>query len=182
MAIGLPLYARVLGQDFAKLPPVVRQLHDVTFATTWQGRADVVRGTNPVARLIATLFGLPPAGPDQALTVTFTPDAVGGETWVRSFAGRRFVSVQTQDGACLCERVGLARLLLRPSASARGLALDLASVHVMGVRMPRFVTPRIVTFESATPEGAYAFAVEARLPGLGLLVDYRGTLAPLRDT
>ena len=77
----MPLYCRLLGAQFDQLPDQVRDLHNVMSAARWSGRADVVRGSSIAARLIATLFGLPPEGSDQALTVTFEPSG-DAEVWV----------------------------------------------------------------------------------------------------
>ena len=94
----MPLYRRLLGNRFDALPQQVRTLHDVCTTATWVGRADVKRGSSLAARVIATLFGLPPAGLDQPLTVTFAPKG-DAEVWSRVFGTRRFQSTQSTFGA-----------------------------------------------------------------------------------
>jgi Domain of unknown function (DUF4166) len=174
-----PLYRRVLGgAAFERLPAPVRALHSVTQTTTWVGTADVSRGTSPASRLIVTVFGLPPAGNNQPLAVTFTPDVRGAETWDRAFGARRFVSVQSDaGGGVIAERVGLVTLYLRPIADAATLRLRLERVTVLGLSLPQRLLPHVATSETAV-DGRYHFDVEARLPLVGLLVRYTGSLAP----
>lgn len=173
-----PLYQRVLGDAFAALPPSVHELHMVDRKVVWRGAASVRRGTNPLARLAATLFRLPLNGDDITLTVTFTPDTEGRETWDRDFAGRRFLSVQSDHGAgVIAERVGLVTLLLRPAVDAGALTLTLEGARLFGLSLPRFVLPRVATREFER-DGRYHFDVLSHLPLLGLLVHYRGTLEP----
>jgi hypothetical protein len=171
-----PLYRRVLGHAFSAMAPTVQQLHQVDGPTVWRGTASVRRGTNPLSRLMAALFSLPPAGHALALTVSFTPDAAGHETWHRDFAGRRFLSIQSDHGGgVIAERIGRVTLLLRPTVSAGELTLTLDGARCLGLPLPRVLLPRVATreFEQA---GRYHFDVTANLPLLGLLVHYRGTL------
>lgn len=171
-----PLYARVLGERFAQLPQRVRALHDLDGQRTWSGSAGVERGANPIAQVIGWIAGLPAAGPDQPLSVTFTPDG-GAETWDRRFTGKRFLSRQHQDGADIIERVGPAALHLRPAADADGLTLSLAGMRVLGLPVPRLLLPIVATREWEE-EGRYRFEVDCRIRGLGRLVRYSGWLEP----
>ena len=171
------LYPRILGAAFDALPPQVRALHSLPHEMTWSGRADVERGPSFVCRLIAALFRLPPTGLDQPLTVTFTPDASGGETWRRTFAGGTFVSHQRAVDRHIEERVGPARLALVPTATAAGLTLRLAGVDVFGLPLLRLLVPHIETREFEA-DGRYRFEVAATLPLFGPLVRYSGWLEP----
>jgi hypothetical protein len=169
-----PLYRRLLGERFESLPPRVRELHDLAFASVWTGRADVERGTSLLSRIVATLFGLPPAGRDQPLEVTFMPDG-GTELWTRRFGQAVFRSLQYERGGLLRERVGPSTFVFALEASADGLALKLRGVRILGVPLPRFLPPSVFTFESER-DGRYHFEVEAGLPLLGRIVRYQGWL------
>lgn len=172
--MSTPLYRRLLGERFEQLPARVRELHDVTDRSIWAGRADVERGRSLPSRIMATLFGLPPAGRDQALRVTF--QVVGErEIWSRSFGTAVFRSLQYESGGLLNERVGPSTFVFALDVSADGMALKLKQVRFLGVPLPRFLAPSVFTFESERA-GRYRFEVEASLPLLGRIVRYAGWL------
>ena len=170
----IPLYRRLLGARFEHLPARVRELHDVTGTNEWMGRADVERGRSLAARVVATLFGLPPAGRDQALRVTFQVYG-DGEIWSRTFGNAVFRSVQYERGGLLNERVGPSTFVFALDTSADGMALKLRGVRFLGVPLPGFLAPSVRTFESER-DGRYRFEVEAGLPLLGRIVRYAGWL------
>ena len=172
----LPLYRRLLGVEFDRLQPTVRALHDVHERSVWTGRADVERGTSIVCKVIAAMAGLPPAGSDQPLTVTFAPDD-GGEIWHRSFGQSVFRTRQALGAGVILEKAGPARLTLLPKVSTQGLSLDLTGVHVAGIPVPRLLLPEVETREYEK-DGRYHFTVAARIKGFGLLVCYTGWLQP----
>ena len=156
------------------LPARVRELHDLTEPAVWIGRADVERGRSWVARVLATLFSLPPDGKDQPLRVSFVPGN-GQEQWTREFGARTFRSVQFESSGLLSERIGMSCLISALEASPDGLALRLQGMRVLGISLPRALHPRVRTFESEQ-DGRYRFEAEAHLPAVGLLVRYAGWL------
>lgn len=170
------LYRRLLGDRFDMLPPLVRRLHDLDRPTMWSGRADVVRGTSPACRLIASVMRLPPHGRDQPLHVTFEPHD-GAERWVRSFGDRRFTSVQRAVDGNIVETVGPVSLTMALEADHDVLALRMSATHAFGVLLPAALTPEIRTRESEQ-DGRYHFDVEAAVPVFGPLIAYRGWLLP----
>ena len=170
----MALYRRLLGARFEALPARVRELHEVTATSRWDGRADVERGGGLAARIVAWMLGLPPHGREQALNVTFEP-VEGREVWTRTFGASVFRSVQDEHDGLLRERAGPVTFLFAPEASGEGLALILRGVRVFGVPLPRFAHPSVRTFESAR-DGRYAFEVEGSLPLAGMIVRYAGWL------
>ena len=169
-----PLYRRLLGPGFDRLPQPVRELHDFTGVSIWDGRADVERGRSLAARIAAALTSLPPEGDDQPLRVTF--HAIGErEIWARQFGSALFRSVQYESGGLLHERVGPTTFVFTPLASEEGLALRLDGFRVLGVPLPRALHPVVRTFEREQG-GRYHFEVEAHLPLFGLLIRYAGWL------
>ena len=146
------LYRRLLGPRFDLLPARVRDLHDVTGTSVWTGTADVERGRSLPARMLATLFGLPPAGRDQPLRVTFRADGER-EVWSRSFGSAVFRSVQYEHGGLLRERVGPSTFVFALDVSADGMALKLEGVRVLGVPLPRFLAPAVPRRDGMTLAG-----------------------------
>ena len=67
----VPLYRRVLGEAWDSLPAPLQTMHDVQSERTAGGVAVVERGSGLLARLVAFVIGLPPAGTDIPITVSF---------------------------------------------------------------------------------------------------------------
>jgi hypothetical protein len=168
------LYRRVLGQRFAALPRRVRELHDIEAASVWAGRANVERGRARLSRLAAFIAGLPPAGRDQPLCVTFEPLGTR-EIWTRRFGEASFRSVQFARQGFLCERVGPTTFVFTPAPTTGGLELVLQGVRVLGLPLPRPFAPSVQSSEWER-EGVYHFKVEVRAPLAGLIIRYDGWL------
>ena len=58
------LYRRVLGEAWDSLPEPLRAMHDLDGERSADGVAVVERGSGLLARLVAFVIGLPPAGAD----------------------------------------------------------------------------------------------------------------------
>lgn len=174
-----PLYQRVLGDAFLRLPSMVRCLHSPRGEAVWQGRADVVRGSSRLAGLLCSLMRMPAAGRDQPLTITFSVEG-DGERWDRRFAGSRLISYQRGGNGIILERIGPIAMELVPMGSPEGLGCRLRGLRFVGLPLPMFVVPTATTWEYEE-EGRYCFDIEASLAGLGLLVRYKGWLEPVSD-
>lgn len=177
---GAPLYRRVLGESWARLPEPLRRMHEPGEGMAAEGRAEVVRGRNPLARLVAGLFGFPPAARDVPVRVVFTPGAAG-EHWRRDFGGRRFSSHQRAGTGrfayLLAERFGPFEFGLALVADGECLRLVQRGWTAFGLPMPRWLMPGGEACESVE-DGRFRFHVEIRLPLAGLVVRYRGWLEP----
>ena len=173
-----PLYRRVLGAEFDRLPGKIRRLHEVTAPTTVAGLCEIRRGHHPLARMLGRLFGLPPAGVDVPVSVTFEPTGEG-EIWQRRFDGIGLSSTQraARKQGHLIERFGVLDFLLEPRARGDGLDLVLCRVSLFGVPVPRRLWPLVEASERVF-EGLFTFDVAIRLPLAGLLIHYKGWLRP----
>src|SRR3569833_1681086 len=104
-----PLYRRILGNDWERLAPQIRELHSVTSESVFVGRCRVERGRNPLASLFAALIGLPAADEDKEVIVTLTAQA-DGERWTRGIGRRTFSSLQRpargRSDGLVCEQFG----------------------------------------------------------------------------
>ncbi|MBC6980473.1 DUF4166 domain-containing protein [Caulobacter sp. 17J80-11] len=176
-----PLYRRILGEAFERLPEPVRVLHDLGDGgeTTFEGVADVERGRNPLATLVAAVIGFPRAGRDVPVTVRFrsTP---AGEVWRRTFAGHSFFSVQSEGRrraeGLVTERFGPMACDFALVLEGERLKLAVRGWRMFGVPMPAALAPGGEMYEAAE-DGRFRFHVEIGLPLVGLVVRYRGTLA-----
>lgn len=172
-----PMFRRVLRGHLDQTPACVRRLHGGAARAVYRGEVVVERGHGRLARLFAWATSLPPAGTGP-IEVEISARG-GGERWVRRIGGREMRSrlqafsfswllwewlgpvvfgfdLRVEDGAIVW-RVGALRLF--------GL-LPLPARWFRGVHCR----------ESGVGD-RYRFDVRAELPGIGLLVHYRGWLA-----
>ena len=174
-----PLFRRILGAEFERLPPPLRALHDRRRDTRAVGRSRVVLGRSRVARALAQLLRLPPAGDDIALTVDFVPQR-GGETWRRDFAGARLTSHLSSGRGTLAglilERRFPITVAMRLVADAAGLSYVPRRYWLLGLPWPAALAPRTTARESVE-NGLFTFDIAIALPLVGPLIRYRGSLS-----
>ena len=177
---ALPLYRRLLGDAYARLPAPIQAMHDVADTLTAEGVTTVVCGRNAVARLIAAVAGFPPAGENVPVKVSFTLRD-GRETWRRTFADRSFASTQEEGRGSfdrlMCERFGPFAFGIALVREPERLRLVVRRWSLFGVPLPSALAPFGSVYESAE-DGRFHFHVEIRLPLAGLIVGYRGWLVP----
>jgi hypothetical protein len=177
---GLPLYRRILGAAWERLPPSLQAMHAAVAGQSASGEASVGRGRNPLARLVADIMGFPEEGERIPVRVRFEAIA-NGEIWHRDFAGRKFHSVQTEGSGrsqyLIDERFGPLSVALACVVEEGRLRLIVRRWSLFGVPMPRFLSPSGDAFEYEQ-DGRFHFDVELKAPLLGQLVRYRGWLVP----
>jgi Domain of unknown function (DUF4166)/Saccharopine dehydrogenase NADP binding domain len=174
------LLRRVLGTSFDELPQAVQDVHEVADRLLLAGRASVEGAPSLAGRLAARMFGFPPAAPDVPVSVEMRRDG-DGEIWTRSFGDTRFRSRLTpnkgQSGRVL-ERFGLLTFALELTTGPQGLDYAITSGWLGFIPLPSFLVPRSFAKERVDTVGHFTFDVPIALPGVGLLVHYRGWLAP----
>lgn len=174
------LFQKLLGASFYSLPPSVRALHGVRGHARYAGRATIVRGRNPLARLCARVAGLPRACEDVATTVAFDAGP-SGETWRRDFGGQAMRSQLRRDGTLLAERLGPLQFRFALHVHDGAIWWHAERVRLLGMLpLPASWFERVRCRE-AEREGRYTFEVEAALPLLGPLIRYEGWLEPACD-
>ncbi|HYW15873.1 MAG TPA: DUF4166 domain-containing protein [Allosphingosinicella sp.] len=174
-ALAPPLYARVMGERFSALPPAVRAIHEVLRDGGASGEAQVRRGRNPLARLIASRFGFPEQGA-HPLHVAFA-ERGGTERWTRDFSGRTFSSLLSERGGLLTESFGPLRFASDLPSDGNGLRMIMRRWWLGPLPLPMAMAPRSEAREWEEG-GRFHFDVPIALPLLGLLVHYRGWLEP----
>ena len=175
---GSPLYRRVLGSAFNRLPEQVRMLHLVTQTRTWMGTAKVRRGKGLVSNFIARMIGFPDASDAVPVKVTLQPQE-GGELWTRDFGGKTLVSTQKcgtgKNDALLIERFGVVSVALALVVDKNRMSLVPRSWSCLGIPLPGGLLPGGETFETEV-DGRFQFNVEIAAPLIGLIVAYKGEL------
>ncbi len=165
-----------LPDKFHSAPAAVRRAHRGGPVTRLRGIAHVAGGSSPLARLIAHVFGFPPASPATPIAVTMRLDAAGGETWAREFGARKLTS------RLRATRPGVVRESFGPFAfdMAMDATPDRLSMRVVGWRfgpipLPSWLAPRSHATETDA-DGRFHFDVPIALPLLGRLIHYSGWL------
>ena len=168
---------RVIDRRQLDVPGPVLALHAGLGTKRYAGICDITRGTGLLARFALRLAGFPPAGENLPTSLTITTDEKGS-TWHRDFDGHvtssRLSYAPVSDQ--VIERFGPVRLALELDASIGRLQISVASLHLFGLPLPKYLLPVSETFEGAVADGAFRFDVSARAPGIGFLIRYRGTL------
>jgi hypothetical protein len=176
------LFARALGKSFDALPAAIRAAHQVDGSLRLAGRASVQGGENLLARLLARLFGFPPASADISVRVDMKADR-DGETWRRTFGARSFRSrlSPAHRRSYVHERFGLFTFLLALTANADGIDMEIIGGRLGWLPLPKCLLPRSLARERVDQMGRFTFDVPIALPGIGLLIHYRGWLTPEYD-
>ncbi|XHS01338.1 hypothetical protein ACFB49_29430 [Sphingomonas sp. DBB INV C78] len=168
-----PLYRRVMGARFDRLPPAVRAMHEALRDGGAHGIAEVTGPTNILAATIAYIVGFPRAGTHD-LHVAFEEND-GTETWTRSFSGKRFHSRLSQKGQWLVESFGVFRFGFDLPSDEHGLTMVMRRWWIGPFRLPLALAPRSRAREWEE-DGRFHFDVPIALPFLGRIVHYRGQL------
>lgn len=175
-----PLYRRALSDAWDDLPAPIRAMHDRVRRA--RGRATVERGRSLLARIGAAVMRFPKSGTDIPVEVTFT-ERQGREIWQRNFARRKFTSVQWlgrgKSEHLLCERFGPFTFDLALVCADDKLRLVPRRWRFLGVTLPSSLAPKGDTYEWVDDQGRFNFHVEIGFPWTGLIVRYRGWLAPV---
>ncbi len=170
------LYQRVMGPAYDALPSSLRAVHNVLRSAGAAGEAVVTRGTHPLARLVAWVMRFPSEG-THALHVLMT-ERDGVETWRRDFAGRAFESRLRKRGRRLQESFGPLHFAFDLPSDSMGLCMVMRAWWLGPLRLPLALAPRSIAREWGEG-GRFHFDVPIALPGIGLLVHYRGWLVPI---
>jgi Domain of unknown function (DUF4166) len=175
-----PLYQRILASAWDELPATLRAMHTVDPVRAAHGQADIERGSGPVAALVAAVFGFPNTARAAPTSVRFeTIDGV--ETWTRTFAGKIMRSRQWQGEGrwegLLCEGFGPFTFGLAVLTSSDGLRLVVRRWALFGAPLPLALAPRGHAIETEK-DGRFQFDVAIGAPLIGMIVRYRGWLAP----
>jgi hypothetical protein len=173
---ALPLWRRILGPDFERLPDAVRTMFDATGHRYARGVSDIEMGRSRLARLTAFLAGFPCPGRGVPVSVLFQAEG-SADVWHRTFGRRRFSSAHLQEGGLLVERFGALAFVFRLEASEGGVRFAMQEARLFGKRLPRALSPRIAAVQSET-DRLFRFEITVDLPLAGRMARLVGLLNP----
>ena len=170
--------AVALGDDWNRLPPIVRQLHEPCGAI---GSFHIERGAGLIAAVLAWLSGLPRPGMDVPTRLEVRP-GLTAFTWIRHFGEDVLVTYQRALGpGAIAERLGTIECVFLPTAHGEGLEYQQtgASVCVGALRvpLPGFLAPRVKARTQAVGD-MMEVDVVVSAPVVGALLHYRGAARP----
>jgi len=171
------LFSRAIGPTFDALPEPIRTLHETPGRSLWRGEAATHGAANPLAAIVARLFGFPPTLPACPVEVEVRADG-DRSSWRRRIGGHDFRSVLSHPraGGRVTERFGALSIDLILTVQADRLAYDVAGWRLGPISLPRALAPRTRTHETVDDRGRFVFDVEIAAPIIGRLVHYRGWL------
>ena len=174
-----PLFEAALGADWANQPKEWRAAHDLFDRQRLTGEAEVIRGTSPLAKLIAALFRFPKATPKTPVEVTMERQ---GETelWTRRFGPSTFRSrLSPAQPGHLHEAFGPFTFEMALPVRAGRMSMPVRRAWCCGIPIPRPLLPRSET-EEFVQEGQFHFDARLTAPLAGWIVHYKGQLAPAK--
>ncbi len=171
-----PLYRRVMGEGFDRLPEVTRRLHRGRPAVIAIGEAEVMPATGMLGRLVARAFGLPRAAGKVPVRVVIE-SRDGREHWTRFFGANPMRSTMSAaPGNLIEEQFGPFSLRMRLVVKPGGLDMERVSGRLWGIPLPGFLLPQVRASERVDEYRRHAFDVEIVAPLAGRLVAYKGWL------
>lgn len=175
MSKDASLFQALLGEAWPALAAPVRQIHGGTGSITARGHADVTGATHLAARWLRRLLGLPEPGAGQEVVVHIERQALQ-EVWTRRFVTGCMRSVLREGPQqSLREQLGPVALGFTLEVDGDAIAWRLSGASLLGLPLPRWSLGQVAA-RSGTSDGMYLFAIEARLPLLGVWIAYRGQL------
>jgi len=172
------LYQRLLGNDFDRLPDVLRQFHSQPQGGCATGRVTVKRHAGWLREAAANLLQLPAAGEDMALRLHVIPQD-NTERWIRHFNQQRLETLQWQEGEFLIEKAGPLQLAFKVAADEEGMTFRMHhQCHTARkVLFPAGLVMR-VNAQTQGVEDYWKLEVNISAPLLGEIVTYRGEIVP----
>ncbi|MDQ2091433.1 DUF4166 domain-containing protein [Marimonas arenosa] len=175
---ALNVFRDLLGPRYDDLPGAVQRFHEPAHdhyrGTAFSGGSD-----HALARLIRRVFGFPETGAELDVEIWLSQEN-GRDRWCRRFAARRFSSSfsAAPDGV-LDERFPPFRFGFHLQAEGGRMHWVFRRWSLGPVPLPRFLGPRIETWETEAVDGGFEFYSHADFPLIGRLIHYHGVVHPV---
>jgi len=168
------IYRQVLGDQFPTLDAAVQQFHDCRGQHIFVGFCAITPASHWLARGICCLLRLPRYATHAPFEFVLQADS-RREIWLRKFPGISMRSTLRSDRQRLIEQLGMVRFTFDLASQQGSLTMQLQSVSLLGVPIPRWAHPQIHAVEHGVGDRFY-FDVKARWGWLGLISSYNGWL------
>ena len=170
-----PLYRRILGPDFDRLPEVLRDFHSGPRQAEGEFRLSLANGVlQSLARTLARLPNEPCDG-KGTLDVESTPP---GEVWTRDIGAWRFKTRQWESDGLLFEKNRLMTFAFRVEQTADGMVFHQVKAAWWRLPLPGFLSPKVDAAVHGSPT-EWRVIVRITMPFIGEVLRYAGRLAPL---
>lgn len=173
----LPLYRRVMGDEFDRLPPVLRQFHGSLVGASASGAVRVSRGGGIIGRRFGGLLGLPEVGDAVPIRVEVRIEGEK-EHWVRWFDDEAETTRQWADDGLLVEEAFPFRFRFELITDGASLEFRQHDVKLLALLpFPSFVSPHTQARMTARDDG-WDVRVSVSVPLVGVVIEYLGFVTP----
>ena len=175
----LPLYRRVMGEEFDRLPPVLRQFHGSLTDRRASGTVRVSRGGGALGRRFGGLVGLPES--DESVPIRLEVRAEGRkERWVRWFGDDEGTETrQWEDDGLLVDEAFPFRFRFELITDGNSLEFRQRDVRLLALLpFPDIVSPHIHAKMTARDDG-WDIRISVRVPLFGRVIEYDGFVTPV---
>lgn len=173
------IFEDALRENLTELPVAIQAIHDRREAKILRGKADIARGSSPIANLIANTFGFPGSAKelDVEVRIQRTRDV---ELWTRHFGAHEMRSIMSRKPDApknqITESLGWLSFDINLDTRLGRLYYPIGRARIGGFHLPSFLTPKSDTVEHITADGNFYFSVRIVLPLFGEMVSYSGWL------
>jgi len=176
----MSLYRRVMGEEFDRLPPILRQFHGSLTGGSVSGSVRVFRGGGVIGRRFGGLAGWPESGESVPIRLEVRVEG-GKERWVRWFGDDdRTETRQWDDDGLLVEEAFPFRFRFQLITDGTSLELRQHDVKLLALLpFPDFVSPQYHARMTAGDNG-WDVRVSVRAPLIGRVLEYTGFVTPNR--
>ena len=171
-----PVYERASEHIWQRFAPAVRAMHNLVSTAKAYGTSRVSTGRSPFAKLICFFMGFPKDAESIPVEVTFHVED-GVEIWSRKFGDSKFSSqIRFRPGG-VEERFGPLRFHFLLEEVDGSLRMIPDGWSLWRIPLPYSLAPNGIAQESESPDGRFHFNVPIRMPFIGKVVHYEGTLS-----
>lgn len=175
------IFETIAGNNYEKLPALLKKLHDGNNTQTWKGTISVERSSNIIGYAIGTLIGLPERMHKQPFDMTFHKENNGQSAWTRKFHNKTMKSLTEvkndgQDNLML-DTIWPFSIGLKVTVSDNKIDYSYKKSYLFGIEVPTTIKPDITSSEECHGDHI-TFNVLISIPVIGPISRYYGLLYP----